>query len=111
MRAMNDVISLICEKTTPGTDGFPVKEDIDTLEVFAQINSVKRNEFYAAEREGIKLSLSVYINADDWRASIIIKDGRKIAPCKVVYDGQPYSIYRTYQENDTNMELILQEVE
>lgn len=111
MRSMNDAISLVCEKSTTGADGFPQIQQLDTLEVFAQINSINRGEFYAAEREGIKLALSVYINADDWKASIVLDGGRKIAPCKVVHDGITYSIYRTYQKNDTDMELILQEVE
>lgn len=111
MRAMNDVINLICVKTAKRVNGIPQTETAGTTEVFANISSVKRNEYYAADREGVKLALSVYVNVEDFETAAV-KDGeKKIMPSKVEYDGTVYRIYRTYRESDTTMELILQEAE
>lgn len=110
MHAMNDVVTLVCEKTVR-SNGIPQTKTIGELEVFAKIASIKRNEHYAADREGIKLDLSVYINVADYEAAVVEDGGKKIAPNKVEYDDAMYRIYRTYRTSNTEMELILQRVD
>lgn len=103
MRAMNDLITLISVKKEPDRNALQAEVEVDRLEVFADIRSVKRSEYYEADRAGVKLALSVYIHADDY--------GAITKPSLVEYMGTKYRIYRTYQETDLSIELVLQEVE
>lgn len=104
--AMNDVLYLIRVIRGQNENGFQTEKQ-EELEIWGNIGSVKRQEFYAAAREGIQLDASVTINADDFRAAA--EAGKKPELCRI---GESlYRIFRTYQKNDVEMELILQEVE
>ncbi len=110
MQTMNEIIQLICITESPDENGIPEEKKLGENQVFACVNSIKRQEFYAAEREGIKLAVAMYVNADDFKESAIIHEGKKFYPSHVKYGGNTYRIFRTYQESGTSMELILQEV-
>lgn len=110
MQTMNEIIQLICMTEAPDENGIPEEKKLGENQVFAYVNSIKRQEFYAAEREGIKLAVAMYVNADDFKESAIIHEGKKVYPSQVKYEGNIYKIFRTYQESGTSMELILQEV-
>lgn len=111
MNAMNDVATLMVTVTTGRKSGTPEIETVGRLDAFANVCSVKRNEFYAAEREGIRLAIAVYVNVDDFEAAAVMVNEKKKFPNQAELDGKVYNIYRTYRESDTKMELLLQEAE
>lgn len=106
MRAMNDILCLIRIERKPNENGFQEETMVET-EIWGNIGSVKRQEFYAAAREGIQLDAAVTINAEDFKAAVV--NGKKPELCRI--GSVLHRIYRTYQTNDVEMELILQEVE
>lgn len=111
MRAMNDVITLLVRGTNY-VNAIAQETTIQKTECFARIESVKRSEFYEADRVGVKLALSVYVNYEDFKAAAVVKEGgKKIFPSMVELDSDMYRIYRTYRADDDEIELILQEVE
>lgn len=110
MKAMNDVVTLQVAEVKR-KNGIPETKVIQESECFARIESVKRNEFYEADREGVKLALSVYVGYVDFQAAGVEKDSKKVMPSLVEYEGSTYRIYRTYRTDDDEIELILQEAE
>lgn len=106
----NDVIELIVITKEPDADGFE-QDSEESLEVMAEIKSVKRSEFYQAARDGINVQLAAVVNLDDMVAATIVKDGKKKKPTIVRYDGTDYKIAREYRTTKTKVELTLQEVE
>ncbi len=111
MKAKNELITLQVIDTVQNTNGFPTESVVDSTEVFAEIESVKRTEFNQAQREGIKLSITATIGYEDWLQSRF-KIGEKLkVPSKVLVDEIPYNIYRTYRTNDYEIELVLEEIE
>ena len=60
MRAMNDVITLLV-RDIRRENAVAQETTIRESECFARIESVKRSEFYEADRVGVKLALSVVI--------------------------------------------------
>lgn len=107
MNSKNDIIALITVRNEPNEDCLPEEYELERMDAWAKITSIKRNEFYSADRNGIKLSMCITINVEDWE--VAGKDGLK--PSIALVDGKRYPIYRTYQTNDSELELILQEVE
>lgn len=107
----NDVIELLTIELQTDKDGFE-QEVVNSMEIMAEINSVKRSEFYRAAREGINVQLAAVINLDDLKEAIITgENGKKKRPTRVRYDGIDYKIVRTYKTSKTRVELTLQEVE
>ena len=96
------------------TDGFSDK-DMDAIEVFAQIKSVKGSEYYEALKSGIQASILFVVNPDDflltqmkipWNGS-----QRTVRASKVEYEGITYRIKRTYRLNSFDLELTCEVVE
>lgn len=111
MRAMNDVITLLV-RDIRRENAVARETTVQESECFARIESVKRSEFYEADRVGVKLALSVYVNYEDFKAAAVVKeDGKRKFPSMVELDSDMYRIYRTYRVDDDEIELILQEVE
>lgn len=110
---MNDVISLVTVlKKTKDADGFDIEENVKNLEVFAEIQSVKRDEYYKAVAAGVKVDMVVVVNEDDYNQNIVLEDGKKKSPSKVIIENVPYRIYRSYRKPEKRTyELTLQEVE
>lgn len=106
----NEVIILIVVKKKPDKDGFEI-ETKESMEVMAEIKSVKRSEFYQAARDGINVQLAAVVNMEDIEAATTIEDGKKKKPTMVRYEDIDYKIVREYRTNKTDVELILQEVE
>lgn len=107
MNSRDNIIVLVTVSNEPDDDCLPEEKIINQYEVWANITSIKRSEFYAADRNGIKLAMCVLIDPDDYACAG--KDGLK--PSIALVDGKRYPIYRTYQTKDYELELILQEVE
>lgn len=63
-------------------------------EVFAQVKSVSRSEFFEGGRNGLNPELVFSVFAEDYEDEPV-----------VIYDERPYSIYRTYRRRDDFIEL------
>ncbi len=68
-----------------------------SVEVYANIKSLTRSEFYAAMSVGQKYDIAFEVHVEDW-------DNQN----QVVYSGSTYSIERTYQKNGSVIELVCQ---
>lgn len=81
---MDDVITLV--SCTKQRDDYGVeRETLTTKEVFAQVHSVTRQEFYEAGRNGLNPSFMFTIFVGDYGGEELCR-----------YEGNQYSIYRTY---------------
>lgn len=97
------------------TDGFRTEEHTAKVEVFADIKSVGRTEYYEAVRAGMQVNIIFVVDVDDFKLSEheIIVDGktRKVKASKIIYDGTAYLIHRTFVKDSGLMEITCREVE
>ena len=98
----NEICKLVKIEKTIDDEGFEIEQETE-VEVFCEIKSIGRSEFYQAANAGVKVSLLVNIDADDYEAN-----GE---PMRVNLKGKCYKVVRTYKKVGTEMELTLQEVE
>ncbi len=108
----NELIQLVTIKGAEKEEGFKIKEDTITVEIFAEIQSVGRTEFYEALRNGINVNIIFAVEPEDFKLGIVRVDGIKIKPSKVIYDGDEYIIKRTYLKKSSGLlEITCSEVE
>lgn len=81
---MDTVIKLISQTRTQGQDGVWTATTT-SKEVFAQVNSVTRQEFYEAGRNGLNPEYQFTVFHGDYDDEEILE-----------YEGKRYGIYRTY---------------
>lgn len=83
------------EAVTHGADeeGYP-KEAVEETEVFADVQSVRRSEFYAAKQIGVTLAIAVKLRAADYA-------GQE----RLVWNGTRYKVERAYTEAREMYEL------
>ena len=88
-----DVITL--EAVQHGTDaeGYPT-ETVEATQVFADVQSTKRSEFYKAKQIGIDLAITVKLRAADY-------GGQE----RLVWNGKRYKVERAYTEAREMYEL------
>ena len=88
-----DAVTL--EDVTHGADeeGYP-KEAVEETEVFADVQSVRRSEFYAAKQIGVTLAIAVKLRAADYA-------GQE----RLVWNGTRYKVERAYTEAREMYEL------
>lgn len=98
MRAMDDVVTLICE--TYADDGIKQKIPTETTrEVFASVSSASRAEWRNAGLNGLQPSFVAVM-------PIVNYDGEKL----VEWRGVRYAVYRTYFRADSDeIEIYLEE--
>lgn len=94
---MDDVITLLSSVKTQGTDGV-WKVTTTQREIFCQIDSITRQEFFDAGRNGLN---------PVFRATIFAGDYQDEVAC--FYRQKRYAIYRTYHIPGTDyLELYFQ---
>lgn len=93
-----DTITLIAEATGQDTDGYQAAVPTKT-EIYANVKSVRRTEFYEALRSGITAAVVFDIFAHDY-------DGQRL----IEYDGEVYKVERAYQTKIDRLELTCSEV-
>lgn len=100
----DEVINLITKYGAErDEDGFETSSNTHTIEdVFAEIKSVGRTEYYKALREGVKTALVFVIDNDDYELGKILHENVMYTPSKVEYEKIPYKIERTYWNKATN---------
>lgn len=92
----SDVITLIKETQTQDANGVWRKQTAER-EVFCQVNSITRAEFFDAGRNGLNPEYSFSMFFGDY-------DGERT----VRYKGQMYGVYRTYHERTDVLELYVE---
>lgn len=89
----SEVISLIAETRTQDANGVWRAAETKT-DVFCQVNSVTRAEFFDAGRNGLNPEYQFTVFYADYNGEKIIE-----------YKGQRYGIYRTYHARTDVLEL------
>ncbi len=93
----SNVISLISETWTQDEIGQSISTETPR-QVFCDVRSVSRQEWFDAGRDGLKPAFVFVMFAPDY-------EGEKI----VEYDGKRYGIYRTYVGRNERIELYVEE--
>ena len=92
----SEVITLITEATLQDDNGvWQVTET--TKDIFCQVSSVTRDEFFEAGRNGLNPDYRFTVFGPDY-------DGQKV----VEYKGKHYGVYRTYQARTDELELYVE---
>lgn len=94
----SDVITLIAESTSQDEDGYQIATETAT-EIYADVKSVKRTEFYDALRSGITETAVFTIFIHDYDKQRLID-----------YNGIRYKVERVYQTGLDRAELTCSEV-
>lgn len=75
-----------------------VNEPTETRrKVYANVRSISRAEFFDAGRNGLNPSLEMVMFAPDWNNEKIVE-----------YNGNRYTVYRTYYGRNDTLELYLE---
>lgn len=94
---MDDVIKLLPQTFAKNKYGVPVPTE-DFKEIFCEIHSVTKQEFFEAGRNGLNPAFEVTIFAAEYNGETVLE-----------YQGKTYSIYRTYHVPGTDyMELYVE---
>lgn len=108
----NELINLI---TVIGEErdgrGFLKGEEVKKTEVFAEIKSAARSEFYEALRSGRKASIICCVDSDDYAMADEMVNGRKKHASRLEYEGITYRIIRDYKLTGNDVEITCEEVE
>ena len=86
-------IQLIDIATTASTVGIPVQTETSKT-VYAEKESVKRSEYYAANSSGVRADMVFIVNADEYSNQMLIK-----------YESVYYKVVRAYQKGIGRVEL------
>jgi SPP1 family predicted phage head-tail adaptor len=89
----SEVITLLGETQTQNEFGVLVPERT-SRDIFCQVDSVTRAEFFEGGRNGLNPEFRFTIFFGDY-------DGER----ECIYNGKPYSIYRTYHAKTDALEL------
>ena len=108
----NELIQLVTVKENKkNASGFKIGEEVSWVDIFAEVKSVGRTEFYEAARSGLKVDIIFSVNPDDFEMAAVLVGDRKIKPSRVIYDGTTYLIERTYKKDLHVLEITCKEVE
>ena len=92
---MTDVITLITQTITTDKYGNEVVTTQDT-DVFAEVDSVSQSEFFAAQDTELKPEYKFTVFFGNYNGQSLVE-----------YEGETYSVYRTYRTGD-NLELYVE---
>lgn len=87
---MDGVIKLISVINTADAIGVPILTE-SVHEVFCQVDSITRLEFFEAGRNGLNPELRFVVFAGDYNGELTIE-----------YNGRRYGVYRTYRLTDND---------
>ena len=94
----SDKIKLRAVEIDVDASGYPTEKTTDT-EVWADVKSATRAEFYAANASGINVEIVFGVHAEDFNKQT-----------QVIYDGKTYNIIRAYQKGLGVVELVCEAV-
>lgn len=90
---MDSVVKLIARSFQKDAYGVPQPTET-SREIYAQVESVTRAEFYQGGRNGLNPELMFTVFAADYQGEEILS-----------YEGKRYGIYRTFRKSGDYMEL------
>lgn len=88
------VITLVNEQKTYNANRQPIVETISQKDVYAQMRSITRAEWFEAGRNGLKPDICFITNCFDYNGETIVD-----------YDGKRYGVYRTFFGRNDSVEL------
>lgn len=88
-----DIAVLIAIETNQGPNGYPVETE-SRSEVYVDLHSVKRSEFYASLQTGQTLLAAFVVRACDYSGQ-----------SRMEHDGKQYQVIRAYTQDGELMEL------
>lgn len=105
---LNEVIYLITETETEyDADGFNQGNIRVESKVFAEVKTTTYKEYYAADRNGEKVTDVFVVGEDDYNHSMWRDgSGKKIRPSLIRYDDTEYKIVRRYRRATNSNYLI-----
>lgn len=78
----------------------------ERTEVFVDVKSVARSEFYASLQTGTPLTIAFSLRVSDFKmADVTLQSGKRFQPTRIEYDGRVYTIRRTYSKDGEILEL------
>ena len=92
----SDVVSLLKASYTQDADGV-WQPTLTSRDVFCQVDSVTRSEFFEAGRNGLNPEFRITMFRFDY-------DGEDL----VRYNSKTYSVYRTYNNRNDELELYVE---
>lgn len=92
----SSVISLISETKTKNEYGV-YRTETTSRDVFCQVNSVSRSEFFEAGRNGLNPEYEFTMFVGDYNGEKVVK-----------YNGETYAVYRTYYGRTDTLELYVE---
>ena len=90
------VVTLLKKSFTQDDNGI-WQEALTERDVFCQVDSVTRNEFFEAGRNGLNPEFRITMFKYDWEGESLVR-----------YNGKTYSVYRTYFDRDDILELYVE---
>lgn len=105
----NEIVELITQVNT-GTDpdGYPIETEVKR-EIFAELKSVNRAEYYAAYTAGMKADVIFSIHPGEFY--VLDEEGNRLVPEKLLHEGILYKIGRTYYKTqNSSMEITCERV-
>ncbi len=92
----NELITLVKLVPERDKDGYVISNAESTSdEVYAEVKSVSRTEFYSAMHAGVSAEIAFVVNRDEYTAQNAVD-----------YDGKRYYVVRTYATSISDIELI-----
>lgn len=80
----------------------------EQTDVWAEIKSVKRTEFYEAYTSNLKPRNIIDILPSEYnRATVTNEDGDSFEPTRIIVNGQERNIIRVYTKSDYSMEITV----
>ena len=90
------VVYLLSSSYSQDSDGI-WQESLSERKVFAQVDSVTRNEFFEAGRNGLNPEFRVTMFFYDYQGERLLR-----------FQGKTYSVYRTYHSRTDEIELYVE---
>lgn len=94
----SNVINLISKTYAADSIG-QYKPELSAREVYCDVRSITRAEWYDAGRQGFKPDISFVMFAPDYQGEDLIE-----------WNGRKYSVYRTYIAQNEALELYCQDI-
>lgn len=93
----SDVLKLIGQSYERDDNGVMQLVDTTEREIFCQVESITRNEFFEAGRNGMNPEYKFLIFFGDYQNERVVE-----------YDGKRYAVYRTFRGKNDVIELYVE---
>lgn len=93
----SNVITLLSNARSQDATGVWRDGDETQREIFCQVDSVSRAEFFAAGQSGLRPEYKITVFFGDYQGET-----------RLIYNGARYAVYRTYHARTDELELYVQ---